>query len=85
MGKWTKDEEFKAKEEYLSMIDALRTADEFSDEWCGKWEDFDKEIFGGKIRKVKGDKHKFMKYWLEDQSIINDNNWNKITEEDEYF
>ena len=85
MEKWTKNEEFTAQKEYLSMIDTLRATDEFSDEWCGKWEDFDKEIFGGKIRKVKGDKHKFMKYWLENQNIINDNNWNKITEEDEYF
>ena len=42
MDKWTKNEEFKAKEEYLTMIDTLRTAEELKEDRCGKWEDYDK-------------------------------------------
>lgn len=85
MENWTKDEEFQAKEEYLLMIDALRKSDEFSDEWTGRWDDFEKPIFGGRIRKIKGDKSKYMKYWFENQKIINDNNWNNLHNDDEHF
>lgn len=83
--KWTKDEENAAKKEYLSMIDALKSAEEFEHEWVGEWNDQEKQTFGKKRTKIKGDKHKFMKYWLEDQEIINDSNWDKIDSEDEYF
>ena len=82
--KWTINEEKAAKQEYLSMIDTLKTAEEFEHDWCGHWEDFEKEVFGRKKIKVKGDKAKFMKYWLEDQAIINYDNWNNITNEDNY-
>lgn len=82
---WTKLEEETAKKEYLLMIDTLYKNDEFKHEWTGSWDDFKKETFGKKPQKIKGDKNKYMKYWLENQKIINDNNWNKITEEDEYF
>ena len=81
--KWTKNEESEAKKEYLSMIDALKIAEEFQHDWTGHWEDFNKNSFGRKTSIVKGDKNKFMKYWFENQDIINDKNWNKITE-DEY-
>ena len=37
------------------------------------------------INLIKGDKNKYMRYWLENQKIINDLNWNKIEDEDEYF
>lgn len=82
---WTKQEEELAKKEYLSMIDALKNSDEFENEWIGEWDDFTKTSFGKKSTKVRGDKHKYMKYWLNDQEIINDSNWNKITEEDDDF
>lgn len=81
---WTRQEEELAKKEYLSMIDALKSSDEFENEWLGVWDDFTKTSFGKKSVKVKGDKHKYMKYWFEDQSIINDTNWNKITEDDDF-
>jgi hypothetical protein len=84
MSNWTNKEEELAKKEYLSMIDALKSSDEFEHEWSGNWDDSYKEVFGKKKTKVKGDKHKYMKYWLENQSIINDSNWNKL-EEDEYI
>lgn len=75
-----------AKEEYLKMIDTLQSSDEFEHEWKGQWNDFEKQVFGGKVMKVKGDRDKYMKYWLENQSIINDLNWDKIEkEEDEYI
>ena len=85
--KWTKKEESQAKEEYLSMIDALIIAEEFEHDWKGHWDDFEKESFGRKKSIVKGDKDKFMKYWFENQDIINDKNWDKITqdEDDEYI
>lgn len=83
---WTKEEENQAKEEYLHMLSALQNSEEFSHEWSGKWDDSEKEIFGGRKRLIKGDKHKYIKYWIENQSIINDQNWNKINEnEDEYI
>ena len=82
---WTKLEEETAKKEYLLMIDTLCKNEEFKHEWTGSWEDFYKETFGKKPQKIKGDKNKYMKYWLENQKIIKDLNWNKITEEDEYF
>lgn len=82
---WTRQEEELAKKEYLSMIDALKNSDEFENEWLGEWDDFTKASFGKKSIKVKGDKHKYMKYWLENQAIINDTNWNKLTEEDDDF
>jgi hypothetical protein len=80
---WTKQEEELAKKEYLSMIDALKASEEFENEWIGEWEDFEKKSFGKKSSKIKGDKHKYMKYWLEDQSLINDTNWNKFEEEEQ--
>ena len=79
---WTKDEEQSAKKEYLSMIDALTSAEEFEHDWNGHWDDFEKESFGRKKTMVKGDKNKYMKYWLENQSIINDTNWDKLDDEE---
>lgn len=82
---WTKQEEESAKKEYLLMIGALKDSDEFENEWVGEWDDFSKNSFGKKSTKVKGDKNKYMKYWLEDQKIINDSNWNKINDYDDDF
>lgn len=84
MSKWTNKEEELAKKEYLSMIGALKSSQEFEHEWCGEWDDTEKEVFGKKKSVVKGDKHKYMKYWIENQSIINDKNWDKL-EGDEYI
>ena len=81
---WTKHEEETAKGEYLSMIGALRTAEEFQHDWTGEWEDFKKEVFGRKNITVKGDKNKYMKYWFENQEIINDQDWNNITKQEDY-
>lgn len=80
---WTIEDEKVAKEEYLSMIGTLRTTDELKSEWKGEWETYTKEVFGRKVS-VKGDKHKYMLYWIENQKIINDSNWNKIEKEEEY-
>lgn len=87
MKNWTNKEEELAKQEYLSMIDALRSADEFQNEWIGEWEDSRKETFGKKGTLIKGDKNKYMKYWIENQKILNDQDWNKITKDeyDEYI
>lgn len=83
---YTNKEEELAKQEYLSMIDALKSAEEFEHDWSGNWDDFEKESFGRKKTIIKGDKNKYMKYWLENQAIINDLDWNKINnDEDEYF
>lgn len=84
---WTKEDEIKAKEEYLSMIDALRNTEEFNVEWKGHWEPIDKEAFNGRKTTVKGDREKYMLYWIENQKIINDNDWNKIDlkEDNEYI
>ena len=82
---WTKQEEELAKKEYLLMIDTLSKNDEFKHDWTCNWDDFEKISFGKKSQIIKGDKNKYMRYWLENQKIINDLNWNKIEEEDEYF
>ena len=84
--KWTKQYEELAKIEYLSMIDTLKNTDEFNGEWKGKWDSFEKETFGGRKAIIKGDKEKYMNYWIENQKIINDNDWDKINNlNDEHF
>lgn len=83
MKKWNDNEEELAKEEYQSMIDTLRNSEEFENDWTGEWEDFQKETFGAKIKTIKGDKNKFMKYWIENQKIINDSDWANIKIEKE--
>ena len=85
MKTWNINEEELAKEEYLSMIDTLRNSEEFENDWTGEWNDFPKESFGKKIKMIKGDKNKFMKYWIENQNIINDLDWAnlKIQEEED--
>lgn len=80
---WTSDDEQQAKKEYLSMIGALKSTEEFKSEWKGHWEPASTETFSGKKITVKGDKNKYMMYWLENQKVINDNNWNVI-EKQEY-
>lgn len=82
---WLDKEEELAKEEYLSIIDTLRNSDEFENDWTGEWNDFPKDTFGKKIKMMKGDRNKFMKYWIENQKIINDLDWNNIKEEDGDF
>lgn len=84
MKNWTEEEEKLAKEEYLLMIDTLRNADEFHNEWVGEWDDFSRESFGKKKRMIKGDRDKYMKYWIEDQKIINDKDWDKLKDEEEW-
>ena len=78
--KWTIEDEINAKEEYLLMIDALQNADEFNVEWKGEWDSFERETFTGRKVIVQGDKEKYMNHWIENQKIINDNDWNNITE-----
>lgn len=85
MKNWNDKEEELAKKEYLLMIGALKSSDEFEHEWTGEWNDSYKEVFGKKSVKVKGDKHKYMKYWLENQKIFNDLDWNKINNDNEYI
>lgn len=82
MNNWTSIDEQQAKKEYLSMIGALKATDEFKSEWKGHWESEQVENFAGKKTTVKGDKQKYMTYWLENQKIINDNNWNVIEKEE---
>lgn len=82
--KWTKEEEELGKKEYLLILDTLVSSEEFENVWSGEWDDFKKESFGKKPTLMKGDKHKFMKYWKENQEIINDEDWNKINIEDDY-
>lgn len=84
---WTIEDEQNAKREYLSMIGALCETEEFEGEWKGEWDSFTKETFDGRKVKVKGDREKYMQYWLQNQSIINDSDWNKLDDkkEDEYF
>ncbi|MDR1018988.1 MAG: hypothetical protein LBM02_09855 [Lachnospiraceae bacterium] len=79
MMKWSKEEEDIAKEEYLLMMDALRNSDEFGSEWKGKWDSYETETFAGKKIKVKGDRDKYMSYWIENQKVINDSNWNDFS------
>lgn len=81
--KWTKEEEQLAKKEYLSMVDTLKKTEEFEHEWSGEWDDYLKTPFGKKTVTVKGDKHKFMRYWKEYQDILEDEEWDKITNENE--
>ena len=81
---YTEQEEIEAKKEYLLMIGALTSSQEFSNEWAGEWDDFEKQSFGKKSQKIKGDKNKYMKYWLENQEIINDSEWDKINLNDEW-
>lgn len=81
---WTLEDEALAKKEYLSMIGALKATDEFKSEWKGEWDSFEREAFGRKIR-VKGDKHKYMLYWIENQKIINDPDWDKIEKEENQY
>lgn len=85
--KYTKQEEKEAKIEYLLMIDTLKSSTEFSNDWVGQWDDFEKTGFADKKHIVKGDKEKYMRYWIENQKIINDISWNVIDkdEDDEYF
>lgn len=78
-----KQEEKLAEEEYLSMIDTLQSSSEFENEWTGNWNNFYKECFGKKDVLIKGDKEKYMKYWIENQKIINDLDWDKV-EPDNY-
>ena len=85
MNNWTNLEEKQAREEYLSMIDALLSSEEFKNVWTGHWDDFYKETFGKKTKLTKGDKYKFMKTWLDNQKIINDSDWNKIEKDDDYY
>ena len=81
---WTKQEEELAKKEYLLMIGTLSKNEAFKHDWTCNWDDFEKTSFGKKSQIIKGDKNKYMRYWLENQKIINDLNWNKIEEEDEW-
>lgn len=85
---WTEEDEKTAKQEYLLMIGALCETEEFNGEWKGQWDAFERETFNGRKVKLKGDREKYMAYWVEDQKIINDANWNKIEKEednDEYI
>lgn len=84
MKNWSEKDEASALEEYLVLIPTFKKSDEFENTWTGIWDDFYKESFGKRKTLVKGDKHKFMKYWIENQKIINDDNWDKIDKVDEY-
>lgn len=75
---WTKEDEVQVYREYLLMIDALCNTEEFESEWKGQWESFHTEAFNGRKVTIKGDKEKYMTYWVENQKIINDPDWDKI-------
>lgn len=83
--KWSKKDEEQAKKEYDSMISLFKESDEIGNEWRGHWDSIEKKLFNGKTVVVKGDKDKYMKYWIDNQSIINDTDWDKIDSSDEYF
>lgn len=80
--KWTIEEENEAKEEYLKILDTLLKSG-MKNEWVGEWEDSFKQSFGKKKQLVKGDKHKYMKYYLKNKEVLSDNNWYKITEDED--
>lgn len=72
----SKEQEEEAKREYLLIIDALKEAPEFENEWTGSWDDFipdgQKVAFGSKPTKVKGDREKFIKNYLANkESLLN--------------
>jgi len=80
---WTIKEEEIAKKEYEVFKEALFKNSEFSNEWKGYWEDRHDEAFGRKTV-IKGDKKKYMNYWIKNRDIINDDNWDKIEKEEDY-
>lgn len=75
--RWTKEEEAQAKQEYDSMMDAFSKSESFKHEWKGHWEDRVESAFG-RTSVIKGDKKAYMRYWMSNIDIINDNNWNNI-------
>ena len=80
--KWTKDEEKEARAEYEILMRTLFNRTDFKNEWKGHWEDESDEAFG-RITVLKGDRDKYMNYWLEDREILNDKDWDKITTEED--
>ncbi len=81
--KWTKEEEEIARNEYDRFMEALFKTEDFKNEWKGHWEDVYDTAFGRKTL-LKGDKHSYMIYWLSNRDIIENKNWNKIEEGEEY-
>lgn len=70
--KYTKQEEQEAREEYDRLISSLSQDEEMMFKFKGHWED--KEIKNKFNRTIieKGDKDKFIKFYLEDKKIIED-------------
>lgn len=63
-------DEAKAKEEYLKVIKTLKQ--EGLGSWSGEWEDQTVPNKFGRDVTIKGDKHKFMKYYEEEQKLLKD-------------
>lgn len=69
---WDKEEEQIAKEEYLLMVSTLNLEEEFENEWKGHWDDKEVETFAGRISTIKGDRDKYMKYWVQNKIALED-------------
>ena len=63
-------EETLAKEEYLKVIKTLKQ--EGLGSWTGEWDDQIKSNKFGRDTIIKGDKHKFLKYYQEEQKLLKD-------------
>lgn len=76
--RYSKQEEEQAYKEYQTLLDTLEKNFDSSLGWSGKWEDH----VDSSGKKVKGDKHGFMREWLKTKDIVNDSKWNIIDEDD---
>lgn len=63
-------EEEQAREEYSKVIKTLKQDGLGS--WSGEWEDRLKPNKFGRETLIKGDKHKYLKYYKDQQKIIKD-------------
>ena len=77
---WLIEDEENAKKEYFLMIDTLKNEPEFENEWGGHWEDEMKENFMGRVTKIKGDKDKYMKYYLKNKNAVEFDNFENLDE-----
>lgn len=64
------NEEKLAREEYDRLMSIADSMDGFNSLWVGHWDDLEVSSFGKKKRIIKGDKNNFMKYWRDNQKIL---------------
>lgn len=64
------NEEKLAREEYDRLMSIADSMDGFNSLWVGHWDDLEVSSFGKKKRIIKGDKKNFMKYWRDNQRIL---------------